>query len=393
MSPRAWLFALLCAGAILTATIVAGLRTRAERVGALPGQAAATGHSTSAESLRHALASLRLVHPPKPNTAPAASSALAARGQITQRSSAEEGHGAQRGPAIGLAEGDLGRVRESEPPDQGLMGGYPLDGAVTDEVTGLPIAGATITLIHGTTGQPVQTTTGEDGRFCLAGCPPDPHVLVVTSPDHLPARRSVTPGPGCDTLAIALSAGLNIEGRVVDVAGHPLENIRVEAPAAGRRTQTDALGRFTLERLEARPQDLVFTETKPPYQVTERLDVEPGGASLEVVFGWTPAMVEGRVVDQVTGAPQTAFTVTVDSLDLSTGQPAEPRVESLLDEDGHFAITLERPGHHRVLVQAGEGPPVARDFLVTHAGQRFTGVVFEIPDASALVANAASFGR
>ncbi len=59
-----------------------------------------------------------------------------------------------------------------------------ISGSVTVELTGQPIAGATV-LLEGTAGS---VTTDERGRFRLPEVPPGVYCLVVSSEAHLPAR-------------------------------------------------------------------------------------------------------------------------------------------------------------------------------------------------------------
>jgi protocatechuate 3,4-dioxygenase beta subunit len=369
MNKRGWIFTFLLAGAILAWVVSLGLRVRADRQAGLqtaPTVSATASAAASPESPRSEYGRLTEASA-SPGTRPADSDRPAL---------------ALRNAAAAAQIRAMSAPPRDKPPlsTPGVAGrGLSVAGTVTELESGEPVTDATVTLISSRTGQPVQTYTDEDGSFVVSGCPPEPHILVVTSPDHVPDRRTVTPESTGMHLSITLSQGLSVAGRVTDVAGHPLVNVRVEVPTAGRRTFTDAQGEFTLDRLEPRPQNIVFNESTPPYHVAECDGVQPGGEPIDVVLGWAPATVSGRVVDLESGSPQTSFTVMVDSYDLSTDRPVGTEIETLSDPEGEFEVALAEPGRHRVSVRVGASPIVEREVMVTQAGQRFRDLVFEIP--------------
>ncbi len=113
----------------------------------------------------------------------------------------------------------------------------PVIGVVKDKDTGERLAGVRIAAYitaefpvalgfrHG-----IETTTDQDGRYCLCGLPKGRgnqiHVIPAKNQPYLASGREVTDTPGLDpvVLDIGLKRGIVIEGRVTDKeTGKPLE--------------------------------------------------------------------------------------------------------------------------------------------------------------------------
>jgi hypothetical protein len=119
------------------------------------------------------------------------------------------------------------------------MGGLTARGRVTADGQG--VAGARVVLSR--RGGAWRATTDASGAFEVAGLPDQELDLDVYAPGLLPpAQRRARPGDG---LAIALTRGASLKGRVLDPAGLPIAGAEVElsGEAGGRRLTLSAASR------------------------------------------------------------------------------------------------------------------------------------------------------
>jgi len=122
-----------------------------------------------------------------------------------------------------------GRPEEVEVPAGGVVedlrlalerGGI-LEGVVTD-AGGEPVAGALVT------DGDVVARGDREGHYRLAGVPPGPAEIRAFHPDHLPARAEVDVEAGVQSLDLAMRAGVEVRGRVVDGDGRVVADAAVE---------------------------------------------------------------------------------------------------------------------------------------------------------------------
>lgn len=105
----------------------------------------------------------------------------------------------------------------------------PFSGVVIDSV-GQPVPDAKVHLAGGTDIYiGTRTTTDEAGRFRFRGLSPTGELFVIARKDELvsePTEFELSPS-GRDDMVVVIETGAYIEGKVVDVNGRPLPEIRV----------------------------------------------------------------------------------------------------------------------------------------------------------------------
>ncbi|MEE8526400.1 MAG: carboxypeptidase-like regulatory domain-containing protein [Thermoanaerobaculia bacterium] len=110
-----------------------------------------------------------------------------------------------------------------------LVLGATIAGRVTDS-DGRPVAGAVVL------GYPVgergtfvrrQGTSGEDGRYRLAGVGTGPHRVAAEHQDFARRVREIAVEPGVNELDLELESGAEVNGRVVDATGGPVSGASV----------------------------------------------------------------------------------------------------------------------------------------------------------------------
>ncbi len=130
----------------------------------------------------------------------------------------------------------------------------PLSGVVIDSV-GQPVPGANVHLAGGTDIYiGTRTTTDDAGRFRFRGLSPTGELFVIARKDTLvsePTEFELSPS-GRDDMVVVIETGAYIEGKVVDVNGRPLPEIRVlprrepsSRVGAADSAFTNAIGEFS----------------------------------------------------------------------------------------------------------------------------------------------------
>jgi outer membrane receptor protein involved in Fe transport len=127
--------------------------------------------------------------------------------------------GALLGLAILLA-GSAGRAQVPGAPDTPAAHGVTIQGRVTSEVDGLPLAGATVSL----PGTASSAETDAEGRFTLAVGAARPVTIVVSQIGYLD-RELVIDAPGGQPVEIALAEVPAVGGEVVVMASRYEESI------------------------------------------------------------------------------------------------------------------------------------------------------------------------
>jgi hypothetical protein len=134
-------------------------------------------------------------------------------------------------------------------------------GEVLDAESGMPVAGAHVTLADPAKIERLRFVrpervaplgkTGEGGWYDLRHVPRGPLVLVVSHPDYLPEFLPVNTRERLP--AVRLHRGGSIAGVVRDARGVPARGARVlalsESANDGAETSADAAGRFDLQKL------------------------------------------------------------------------------------------------------------------------------------------------
>lgn len=149
--------------------------------------------------------------------------------------------------------------------------------------------------------------TGPSGEFRLAGLPSGELVVIASHPAMSAGRSApitLTPGAAVSGVEIVLRRGAEIDGRVVDGRGFPVEGVLVELAGAGTSRAGTPLqfsgadGGFTFANVAG---SVTLAASRDGYApVTVALDVPPGARRQEVEISLEEAArtVRGWVVDE-----------------------------------------------------------------------------------------------
>ena len=174
------------------------------------------------------------------------------------------------------------------------------DVLVTDSA-GRTVGGARVRQLgrtHGISGRRRSALTGEDGRVHLDGLPADSHAQVkveVSHPTYLP-RREVATREEIESrgLAVVLTRGVQVSGRVADSSEHGIPNAEVRltptVPSGrgnSRKTlRTSSTGKFQFRNVKPGTYELEARATEYRVETLVRVEVETevGTRGLELVL-------------------------------------------------------------------------------------------------------------
>lgn len=201
-----------------------------------------------------------------------------------------------------------------------------------------------------------RASSGDDGRFRIAGLRPETYILAVDAEGFAPLERSVPVSGEVASLGdIVLARGRTISGIVIASDGATVAGARVWVPApakggmvgipglggdtrAASETKSDEGGRFVLERLaEGRFEVKASAEGRGEGSAT---DIEAGARGIEIRFS-PGAMVAGIVRADDDSAP-----IAGAKINSSAGERAET------DAEGKFALGLSPSSNP--MVQQGQ---------------------------------------
>ncbi len=287
------------------------------------------------------------------NGAPVAAAKVMASGAM---------HGVDSGPdgtfvVAGVRQGDRHRVTAQKPGFQ-VGAAFAVPGAAPVEIVlqaGLridlrvlgadaaPLAGAIVNLVADQwSGWQRLGITGPDGMFAALDLPSKAIELVVQRRGYQTARHTVDARDGKSELVVTMLQGFVIRGAVVDAFGKPVvgasiycecKNSSSTTRAVGTRDDTDAQGRFEVCDVPAEPCTLFAYHDE--YARGEFAFV--GGTVAETTLQLVRALAfAGRVVDGVTGAPVTKFTIDVEP---NRDHPVYVREQPFTAADGRWRFT------------------------------------------------------
>ncbi|WP_303647114.1 carboxypeptidase regulatory-like domain-containing protein [Haloarchaeobius salinus] len=250
-----------------------------------------------------------------------------------------------------------------------VVGVGTVEGTLTDDTTGAPIAGATVTVENGTYG-PYDVTAGTDGSFVLAGVPEgDYDVSVEADGYHSESLTglSIRDGDVTDLGARPLSGNASIGGIVEDAhSGTLLRNATVTV-TNGNWTDTErtaADGTYTIEGVPGTGDD---------YRVT----VDPVAAFRTSAATTVTVASNGTVTTDL--APDRVSTYfAVDRLDSPTSVDegddftASATVTNLGGDRGNTTVEYLLDGTvvdtAQVSIDAGNGSTVSFEYAIDDTG-------------------------
>jgi 5-hydroxyisourate hydrolase-like protein (transthyretin family) len=244
--------------------------------------------------------------------------------------------------------------------------GGTISGTVTDEDTGLPIAGVGINANSLGPGPGQSSLTTAEGAYTLAGLDPGSYRILPScgTGDYIPEMYddsldwsrvdpvAVGVGEAVSGVDLALRKGANISGKVTDAqSGLPVGGIQVDAGPSEWKflvaTDTDGNGDYTLRGLpEGQITVIVARHGGVDYISQERTVGITGtqevlGTDFELTLGTT---ISGRVTDADTGLPIANYRIELRSvLDNETS-----KFNTRTDSDGRYTIPGVAPGTYRI---------------------------------------------
>ena len=261
--------------------------------------------------------------------------------------------------ARGFGRAERSGVRAGASVELFLFPGATLAGAVRDD-GGRPVKGATVRAVGDTSwNAPPTERTDERGEFELAVFPAGEYTVVAREGGRAPGIASVVVEPGGEaTVALTVSDGGYVTGRIVDAAGRPLAGrVRLEVfedrglpdfASDGVAAEAKADGTFALGPL---PLGSLGIGVSAPRHASRRVDAQVPARGRAVDVGdvaLDPGLaIRGRVRDREGSAIAAA---TVRALRQEPGEAGE--AEATSGPDGRFDLGGLRPGRHEVSASA-----------------------------------------
>jgi hypothetical protein len=261
-----------------------------------------------------------------------------------------------------------------------LVSGGVIRGDVFVEETGQPLVGVDVHARRAGT-DPLRRTsppTSVNGQFEFAGLPPGEYVLNVRwAPGFAMVGRSssgltvhVQAGQIVEGVALALTQGLTVAGRVVDTQGNPIAGADVRGRGAGWTDQqiSGADGRFILSNLAPETEITLSASTSGATSGPQGPLVVPGAGlrDIELVLSQPrDAVIAGVVVD-VNNRPLPA---NVNAWPDGEEPVAYPPTDTT-DAQGRFVLPNVAAGNYVLSVRPGQGEQLDVLRLSIAAGQQ-----------------------
>jgi hypothetical protein len=205
---------------------------------------------------------------------------------------------------------DLGAGQNVANASFGYQGRASLAGAVTDAVTGLPIAGATVVVVDNL-GTTQTVTTGWGGDYNVVSLWTGPATLTFSKPGYLPGTATPTIVGGANTQNYSLTPN-TLTGVVTNtVSGLPIAGATVVVVDSANVTNTlttDATGHYAVTNITAGVATLTASQTGYT-TATASPTIVDGANTLNL--GLTANTLTGVVTDATTGLPIAGATVQV----------------------------------------------------------------------------------
>jgi protocatechuate 3,4-dioxygenase beta subunit len=308
-----------------------------------------------------------------------------ARGEFRLEGLARTSHSVSAS-APGYGRGTKGNVKPGEPVEIYLFPGSGIYGRLLDE-GGKPVPGALVTLEmpNGIWTSSSAQESDPEGRFAFLGVEPGAYRVFARHEEFAPEVRDLDLSKESDAeIEMVLTAGVAIQGRLVDGNGEPVAGkVSLRALGGGNvsvgmrsryRIETDEEGSFSLGPVPAGDHMLLveargYASTNVEAPVSGRSKVEDLG---DIVLE-TGLSISGRVLDEGGGPIGTAV--------LTASQPGRGMMSATGDE----VVTAETDEEGR-FVLAGLSPGPQHVYAVASGYGRSDGIVAE-PGTSGLTIN------
>ncbi len=271
-----------------------------------------------------------------------------------------------------------------------LEKGLPFGGRVVSKVTGRGVAGASVkfqafgaqrqlTVFFGQgPAQPLSVRTDENGEFLVEQLQKGRVKIEVEADGHLSFQEMVDVAEqGVRGKVIELSEGFAIEGRVVDVQGRGISNVRIHA-ACGQpvnsfsNATTNQEGYFKVKNLKRGNYDV--SARIVGYEEQQKKGIQVGEKDLRFTM-----LPNGRILGTVTasrGGGLKEFTVNLQRLDekgqwqwyrdFPHRQPKQPVKNPR--PPGSYTCSDVRPGTYKVTIRNKEHADAERTGVVVMSG-------------------------
>ena len=209
---------------------------------------------------------------------------------------------------------------------------------------GQPVAEARVALSGQRENQSLVRATDGDGRFRFTQLSQDVFKVRVDAPGFAPRMRYNLDLKNADLtdFKITLSPTQVLKGRVLGPAGEPVPSAAISFGARGLKsdTTTGDDGRFIVKDLVRGP--WTATVTCPGYgRWREKVAPQEDDAEFEIRL-IKEAVLTGRVVNAVTGAPIERFRVSVIRRSSKTGRESRLSRSAKNDAEGRFTVQMPR---------------------------------------------------
>jgi 5-hydroxyisourate hydrolase-like protein (transthyretin family) len=243
-----------------------------------------------------------------------------------------------------------------------------------------------------------ETTTDAQGRFRitdLAGFPTDGahagwvYVLACTRKGRASAAQYLSAQAAADTIPVRMPPAATLQGRVTDPDGKPVAGAWVWALSAFHDFQpgilssrTDADGRYAITDMRAWDVDKLEAQVSPDGRTASKISYctfrvrHPDFAEHMPAYKRVPntinvtlqpaGILEGRVIDQVTGKPAAHVVVSMQG---TRGSKERGYHETRTDREGKYRIPSLAAASYNVWAHAPDRACVAIDSFPVTAGK------------------------
>ncbi len=240
-----------------------------------------------------------------------------------------------------------------------LPRGIEVSGKVVDP-SGRPVANAEVSLYVkiGATGKAQLVETDSGGRYAFAPMAPGAITLEARADGFAPSalvryQAGAKGDVSKKTFTLTLQESEALAGRVVDVKGDPLGDVRIRA---GRRksrfrphqTHTNSDGEFEIVGVDRTKYWLSAVHEDFANTVME--SIQPPREDLEVVMV-SPGSIRGKVMDN-SGQPLPSFVVRIDTVKERGVRNTRTNGQETRFSDGTYELERLVPGHYGISIAA-----------------------------------------